>query len=445
MRVLLIANGYPDDNDLYNNGFIHRRVNSYAEQGVDVDVFVFNSQSEKSEYIFQGVKVQVGGSVELREKFSSKDYRCVFVHFMLVRMWEAMKDVSHRIRIYVWVHGYEVEAWHRRHFNFISSKEDMLNAVQRKYEFNNAQIKLFRELNESKNHKITFVHVSDWFRTHVVECDMTMSSKSFVTIPNPVDTHVFSYREKKASNRLKILSIRPYTSRKYANDLTVKTILELSNHQLFNELEFLLVGDGELFFETIEPVMHFDNVKYYKGFLTQERIASLHKEFGVFLCPTRWDSQGVSMCEAMASGLVVISNMSSAIPEFVTHEEDGFLAQEENYVEMAEYIIHLYNNPSSFIDISRKATGNITKKCSIDMISKMEISLIDESVPVRSGSELDALYWRKRYRELDNTLEKIVITIAEQGGRGAFVKIKCYIFEMIYKVRKKLNIVEFPL
>jgi len=36
--------------------------------------------------------------------------------------------------------------------------------------------------------------------------------------------------------------------------------------------------------------------------------------------------------------------VSSAIPEFVTHNEDGFLAQEENYVEMAGYVIHLYNN-----------------------------------------------------------------------------------------------------
>ncbi len=444
MKVLLIANGYPSDNDLYNNGFIHRRVNSYIKHGVDVDVFVFDSQ-KKNKYTFQGVSVQVGASVELEIKFASKDYQCIFVHFMLVRMWEAIKDVSQDVRIFVWVHGYEVEAWHRRYFNFLSSKDAMINAVKWKYEFNDPQIELFRGLNESKDHNITFVHVSDWFRKHVVECDMAMSSKSFVTIPNPVDPHVFSYRQKKVSDRLKILSIRPYASQKYANDLTVKTILELSKHELFDELEFLLVGDGALFFETIEPVMHFKNVKYYKGFLTQERIASLHKEFGIFLCPTRWDSQGVSMCEAMASGLVVISNMSSAIPEFVTHEKDGFLAQEENYVEMAGYIIHLYDNPGLYNDVSRKATDNIMKKCSIDMISEMEISLIDGSVPVRSGSELAALYWRERYIELDSTLEKIVMSIAESGGRSVPVKIKCYLIEMIYKVRKKLNIVKFPL
>ena len=43
----------------------------------------------------------------------------------------------------------------------------------------------------------------------------------------------------------------------------------------------------------------------------------MHKKNGIFMVPTRLDSQGVSRDEAMSSGLVPITNNVAAIPEFV--------------------------------------------------------------------------------------------------------------------------------
>ena len=138
------------------------------------------------------------------------------------------------------------------------------------------------------------------------------------------------------------------SNRTYANDLTVKAILELSNKSFFKELEFLIIGDGELFEETLKPLRAFQNVTIHKKFLRQEEIAKLHKEYGIFLNPTRMDSQGVSRDEAGSSGLVPVTNRVAAIPEFVD-EDCGILVEAEDYVGLANAIEFLYKNPKEFL------------------------------------------------------------------------------------------------
>ena len=86
-----------------------------------------------------------------------------------------------------------------------------------------------------------------------------------------------------------------------------------------------MIGDGPLFEQTLEPLRGFDNITIKKGFITQQKIAELYKQYGVFLCPSRSDTQGVSRDEAMASGLVPVTNGVAAIPEFVD-DSCGILA-----------------------------------------------------------------------------------------------------------------------
>ena len=75
-----------------------------------------------------------------------------------------------------------------------------------------------------------------------------------------------------------------------------------------------------MFDETLQPLEKFSNVSINRGFLSHKEISSLHKQFGIFITPTRMDSQGVSRDEAMSSGLVPITTDITAIPEFVDSE-----------------------------------------------------------------------------------------------------------------------------
>ncbi|HEG0289572.1 TPA: glycosyltransferase family 4 protein, partial [Campylobacter coli] len=175
-------------------------------------------------------------------------------------------------------------------------------------------------------------------------------------------TSMFDYLPKSPDDRKKILSIRPFTSRKYANDLSIKAILELSKREFFKELEFFIAGDGVLFDELTNNLKSFKNITLYKGFLTQKEISNLHKKYGIFLNPTRMDAQGVSRDEAMSSGLVPITNNIAAIPEFVD-SECGILVEPENAKALADAIEFLYKNPNEFMKLSINAAKRVRKQC----------------------------------------------------------------------------------
>jgi FkbM family methyltransferase len=369
--VLLLTNHYPSYDDLYRNGFVHSRVKAYREYGVAVDIFRLRKDQPISWHEFQDIDVTTGSQQALRRMLASGRYRHVLVHFLDPDMWEVLKDFIDIIKVTVWVHGAEVQPWWRREYNY-QNEADLEKAKiesDKRLEF---WRRLFRGLPENLN----YVFVSRYFADEVIEdVGIRLPESHYRIIHNPVDTDVFSYSKKLAEQRKKILSIRPYASRKYANDLSVQAVLELSKESYFNELEFKFVGDGALFDEVLAPLKTFTNVIIERGFLSQPDIASLHKGYGIFLCPTRMDAQGVSKDEAMSSGLVVVSNAVTAIPEFVD-EQCGILAGAEDYLGMAEGIKMLYRDQEKFAVMSISAAERARKQVGKKHIVCEELALI---------------------------------------------------------------------
>ena len=80
------------------------------------------------------------------------------------------------------------------------------------------------------------------------------------------------------------------------------------------------------------------------------------------LIPTRQDAQGVSMCEAMSSGLVPVTSNNTAIPEYVNELKDA--------------IQEMYYSPDIFLKKSKKASQHINKICSPQKVITKELDLI---------------------------------------------------------------------
>ena len=103
----------------------------------------------------------------------------------------------------------------------------------------------------------------------------------------------------------KILLLRSFASTKYLNDISIKCILELSKKDFFERFDRnMCFGEGILFEELTKLIKKFKNITINNNFLNHDEISKVHKNFGIFICPTRMDSQGCSMCEAMSSGLI---------------------------------------------------------------------------------------------------------------------------------------------
>lgn len=363
-KLLVICNAYPSEQALYRNGFIHRRVKAYKEAGLDVEVFYNHEPVQQAyEYEFDGVRVTVGNEGALELHVASNDFDGYLIHFAEPQRIRPLQKLNVKKPVIVWVHGFEAEAWYRRWFNFINTSEDIKAALEKKDTYYLKQNAFFHDLMTQEELNVSFVNVSKWFQKYVVEPDNGAEFRNSTVIPNLVDEEVFPYREKEDKKRFKILSIRPFASLKYANDQTVGAILELSKRPYFKALSFTICGSGPMFDQTVEPLRQFDNVKLKNRFFTQEEIRDLHAEHGIFLSPTRFDSQGVSMCEASSSGLVTISSKVAAVPEFIEHRVSGLLAQPESINDLADLIEELYFDAELFQRLSKQGSLAMLEKC----------------------------------------------------------------------------------
>ncbi|WP_322995286.1 FkbM family methyltransferase [Castellaniella sp.] len=373
--ILLLTNHYPSYDDLYRNGFVHSRVKAYAEQAVAVDVFRLRKDQPISWHEFQNVDVTTGSQHALRRMLGSGRYRHVLVHFLNPDMWEVLQEFINEIEVTVWVHGAEINPWYRRKFNIDTPEQEAKAKAQ-----SDLRMAFWKGLLQAMPAKLHMVFVSNSFAQEVMEdLGFSLPEGQYSIIHNPINTELFSYIEKPIEQRKKILSIRPFASKTYANDISVKAILELSKEPFFEELQFTIIGDGQLFEEILKPLKKFKNVNIERKFITQNEIADLHKQHGLFLCPSRYDSQGVSRDEAKASGLVPLTTAVAAIPEFVS-ADCGILADAEDHKGLAEGIKQLYQEPDRFARMSAAAAARVRKQLDKSMIIRQELKIFSGGV-----------------------------------------------------------------
>ena len=370
--VLVLTNNYPTYDDLYKNGFVHSRVVAYAQNGVNVDVFRLRKDETHSFHEFSDVDVITGSQEVLHRLLTGGHYKSVLVHFLDAAMWEVLQHYIDKIKVTVWVHGAEIQPWHRREYNYENDDQRKTAILE-----SDVRMKFWQNLLGNISNNLKFVFVSKYFSEEVMhDQKIKIQKNNFKIIHNPIDTDLFSFVSKDASQRKRILSIRPFASRQYANDLSVQAILALSKKPWFKELEFRIIGDGKLFDETLAPLRHFENVIIEQRFLKQSEIAQLHKDYGIFLCPTRWDSHGVSRDEAMSSGLIPVTNAVAAIPEFVD-ERCGFTAPGEDWQGLADAIARMYDSPELFSSMSKSASQRVRKQSNKKFIIEQEMNIFN--------------------------------------------------------------------
>lgn len=360
--LIVITNVYPSLNNLYKNGFIHSRNILYNEY-LSIVVICLSPIYNFKRYIYDNIVVYCMNK-DFFLKIIFINLNKISIHFLDDYIYECvfLNNKFNAISKNIFIHGSEIQPSKRRTFDINYIENGEIKDYKKKILWNNV----------TTHKNIRYIFVSKYFYNEVCEDYGRIFSNAEI-IHNPVDLNNFNYEPKNILQRKKILLIRSFASTKYANDLSINCIIELSKKCFFNELEFSIYGDGILFNELTNKLKIFKNVNINNKFLNHCEISKIHKNYGIFLCPTRMDSQGCSMCEAMSSGLVPITNNITAIPEFMD-DECGFLCKPENYIEMADSIEKLYNDPELFQKMSFNANKRIREQLNIKNIIEKELN-----------------------------------------------------------------------
>jgi len=370
--ILTIVRNYISEDNIYANCFVHVRVKQYLNNNKKAKVFILNKESKRKTSNIDGVFVEAGNVHDLINFINENDIEAVCVHFIDKLMIDALTKVTKKLRIFIFVHGNEALHWYERIFlDDFNSIRSILGFC--KYTFYNViTIPKIKSFLRHTNHGYKLIAVSEWMK-RIAEKNWKTKNKDWQIIHNIIDGNIFNYLAKSPDQRFKVLIIRSFSSAKYANDISINVIKKLSNHIEFKEMEFCIIGSGILFTKLTDEIRHFQNVILRQGFIKQYDVAEVHKHYGIFLCPTRQDAQGVSMCEAMSSGLIPITLNNTAIPEFVP---SGLGLACNNEDEMVDKILEIVRNPEMFINYSKRVSQFINEKCSKENTTTKEINLM---------------------------------------------------------------------
>lgn len=377
-NILVICPGYPSNSDKYACSFIHSRVKEYEKNGIFTDVAVVNDlYIDKTElYEFENQKVCRTGYNQIRLLLLNKHYDKILIHFPVPKYYRILDAVNIKdTQIILYSHGVDT----------LFKAYDKIGAP---YFQNNFKIPEFYmeeipdrtegilRYNQRENFK--FVFVSEWNRKYSEKL-LNIKYNNYEIVPCFIDEKLFEYKKKNPELRKKIFIIRPQNDLKsYSIDTAVRTILELSHRDCFEDLEFSIYGDGELHEQLLSPLYQFKNVHIYKKFLSHDEIAKMHKENGIGLFISRFDTQAVSACEAAMSGNVVITSNGIGTAEYID-PKIGTYCDPENHMEYADLIEKLYYNPELFSKMSKQMHESVLKTCSYKYSLKKDVELIKKS------------------------------------------------------------------
>lgn len=152
-------------------------------------------------------------------------------------------------------------------------------------------------------------------------------------------------------------------------DLVIKAVNRINN----DKFKLSIIGSGpdaDQLKNLVENLGLNKKVNFTGSIPHQTLINSgLLKAADIFVTASKTENQPISIMEAMASGLPIISVKALGIPELVKHKQNGFLAEPDDMTGIADYLERLISNPQLREKMSQKSL-QIIKKHSLDNVAK---------------------------------------------------------------------------
>ncbi len=165
---------------------------------------------------------------------------------------------------------------------------------------------------------------------------------NIIHIPNAIDINHYPFAMRSFETP-KFLWVRSFAGI-YNPKLAVNVLKQLNDKGF--QAELCMVGpdsDGTLT-EVKTLAKNLGVTVKFTGKLTKPEWTSLAKEYNIFINTTNFDNTPVSVMEAMALGLPVVSTNVGGMPYLITHEKDGLLVPPGDAAAMIAAVERLLND-----------------------------------------------------------------------------------------------------
>ncbi|MGH8371271.1 MAG: glycosyltransferase family 4 protein [Gammaproteobacteria bacterium] len=177
-------------------------------------------------------------------------------------------------------------------------------------------------------------------------------------IRNVVDTRRFAYRERKKL-RPRLLSIRNLEPH-YRVDVLIRAFGLLKENYPDATLVVAGCGSEAAKLRALANALNLDGI-HFTGRIEPESVPALYDQADIFLNAAVIDNQPVSILEAFAAGLPVVTTGTGDIASMVLHGQAGIVVPEADPDAIAAAIERLLKHPSLAIRITQRAKSELNR------------------------------------------------------------------------------------
>ena len=126
-------------------------------------------------------------------------------------------------------------------------------------------------------------------------------------------------------------------------------------------------------------MLNLENHVTFTGHLSKKQWIELSANYDIFINTTNYDNTPITLLEAMALGLPIVSTNVGGMPKLITHDYNGKLVDPNDEFSMVKCIREYIDNDNQRTDMCNNARRNIVEKYSYDVIIPQWIKLINDA------------------------------------------------------------------
>lgn len=157
-------------------------------------------------------------------------------------------------------------------------------------------------------------------------------------IPNGVDLQAFYCDQEKTcggDSLTKTIFTASRLVKKNAVDVIIEAVAKLPNNF---KLKIAGTGEEESKLKALVKKLGLEDQVEFLGNLNKEAVARELSHADIFTRPSRSEGLGNAFLEAMAAGVPVVATPVGGIPDFLQHQETGFMCEVDNPTSLTEQI-----------------------------------------------------------------------------------------------------------
>lgn len=208
----------------------------------------------------------------------------------------------------------------------------------------------------------------------------------FDVLPNMVNTEKFKLSEKKDGQVFQYLFVGSLHDKK--NPLMLlNSFIEL--YKKDKNIRLVLAGEGELTgkLKSIVKSHGLDEVVSFPGFINSDQVSKLMSESHAFILPSKFETFGIVVIEALASGLPVIVTRSGGPESFVLEGKNGFIIDQDQN-QLTDSMAKIKTNIWIKEDLHNYVLDNFSEKAVVKRLTERYKSIIDSRDVIQASREI---------------------------------------------------------